>query len=263
MRHRLLSGASVGALAFMLSHALSVPLHAQTDTTVTAEETVVKGVNPADNLTKFELLPKFTMIDGDNDISISTLTLKYDRAIRGLYGVNIELPVAYFSSPFDDEFGIGDLNLRGRVQFRTRFATWIVGVEAVFPIASADALGTGKFQLNPVLVGVYPFSPETFIAVVAKHYFSVAGDEDRADIVQGQYRVLAAYASKGGWWLLADPQVWVDYENDARVHFAPEAEVGRMIAPLVGVWIRGGAHVSGDWEKDDWTVSGGVRFISF
>jgi hypothetical protein len=37
-----------------------------------------------------------------------------------------------------------------------------------------------------VVGGVYAFSAQTFAAVTAKHLFSVAGDSDRADIVQGQ-----------------------------------------------------------------------------
>jgi hypothetical protein len=31
----------------------------------------------------------------------------------------------------------------------------------------------------------------------------------------------------------------------------------------VGVWVRGGGHAAGSWNRQDWTVSGGIRFISF
>lgn len=248
-------------IALLLSQPL---LHAQQNPTADAEDdTTVRGVNPADNLTKFEILPKFTMIDDDNDVSIFTTTLKYDRAIQGIYGVNFELPIAYFDSPFAEEFGIGDFNMRARYQHRDGRFTYIAGMEAVLPIASDDTLGTGKYQLNPVLAGVYAFSERTFAAVTAKHLFSVAGESDRDDIVQGQYRLILATTTEDGWWFLADPQLWVDYDKDCRLHFAPEIEIGRMIAPTVGVWLRGGGHVGGGWEKDDWTISGGIRFISF
>lgn len=227
------------------------------------EEPAVRGVNPADNLTKFEILPKFTMIDGSSDTSISNVTFKYDRAFQGVYGLNFELPVGCFDSPFAGDFGIGDLNVRGRYQHRAGKWTFIAGAEAVFPIATDDTLGSGKYQLNPTVVAVYAFSSQTFAALAAKHLFSIAGDSDRADIVQGQYRLIVAHTTPGGWWFLADPQLWVDYDHGARIHFAPEVEIGKMVSRTTGVWLRGGGHMAGDWEKDDWNISAGIRFISF
>lgn len=227
------------------------------------DDGAVRGVNPADNLTKFEILPKFTMIDDGSDTSIFTSTFKYDRAIQGVYGVNFDLPFASFESPLGDDTGIGDFNLRGRYQHRDGRFTYIAGLEAVFPTASHDTLGSGKYQLNPVFAGVYAFSAQTFVAVTAKHLFSVAGESDRDDVMQGQYRIILAHTTPDGWWFLADPQLLVDYHNDGRLHFAPEIEVGRMISATTGVWLRAGGHVAGDWQKDDWSVSGGIRFISF
>jgi hypothetical protein len=223
----------------------------------------VRGVNPADNITKFELLPKFSMIDGDNDVSLSTLTLKYDRAIQGQYGLNIELPTACFHSPLGDDFGVSDLNVRGRVQFRRGRWTYITGLEAVFPTASTDTLGSGKYQLNPTVVAVHAFSEQTFAAGVAKHLFSIAGDTDRDDIVQGQYRLLVAHTLNSGWWFLADPQLWVDYHNDGSVQFSCEGEIGKMVGKTTGVWVRGGSRIAGDWQKEDWSISAGIRFIFF
>ena len=46
-----------------------------------------RGVNPADNLTKLELLPQLRAV---GDSSISSLTFKYDRAIRRVFGINAE-----------------------------------------------------------------------------------------------------------------------------------------------------------------------------
>ncbi|HOB99661.1 MAG TPA: hypothetical protein PKM43_13080 [Verrucomicrobiota bacterium] len=223
----------------------------------------VRGVNPADNLTKFELLPKFSMIDGDNDVTLSTLTLKYDRAIKGKYGINLELPISYFDSRFGDDFGVSDLNVRGRVQFRGGRWIYITGLETVFPIATADTLGSGKYQLNPTVVAVHAFSAQTFAAGIAKHLFSVAGDKDRDEIVQGQYRLLAAHTFTSGWWCLVDPQLWVDYHNDGRVQFSCDGEIGKMVGKTTGVWIHGGSRIAGDWHKEDWSISAGIRFVFF
>ncbi len=228
-----------------------------------AWSTEARGVNPADNLTKFELLPKLTVLDDAGGVSTSTFTLKFDRAIHGRYGINVELPLARFEGFGTGRNGIGDLNVRARAQARTGSWVWIGGFETVWPVASDDVLGTGKVQVNPTAVGVYAFSKSVFAAGVAKQYISVAGDEDRADISQGQYRMLAAYSTSKGAWFLLDPQLWVDYENDRRSEFAIEVESGKMLSGTVGAWLRGGGHVSGSWERQQWSVGGGIRFISF
>jgi hypothetical protein len=99
-----------------------------------AEE--AKGVNPADNLTKFELLPKLTVIDAGSGVSSSTFTLKYDRAIQGIYGVNLELPLARFESPGDSHNGVGDLNVRVRAQKKLGRFVLIGGLETVGPCSA-------------------------------------------------------------------------------------------------------------------------------
>lgn len=225
--------------------------------------TEVRGVNPADNLTKLEILPRFTVISDATGATLDNLTLKYDRAIQGIWGVQGELPVAYFSSPGGTDAGLGDLSLRGRYQFKIGFVPVVTGVELVVPTASATTLGTGKWLVDPVVAVVVPFSAQTFLALVGKGYFSLAGSSSRADVSQGQLRAIVAHTTAAAWWYLADLQLWVDFEQGNRVDFAPEVEVGRMVAPLVGVWLRAGGHVAGDWTRADAVVSGGIRFISF
>ena len=245
----------------MKTKALAALLALSIGSAASAQE--ARGVNPADNLTKIELLPKLTVIDDGAGVSVATLTLKYDRAIRGRFGVNVELPLARFEAPVGSRNGIGDMNVRGRAQWKKGRAVFIGGAEIVLPTASADALGLGKVQLNPVAVGVYAFSRSVFAAGIAKHFFSIAGDDERAPVRQGQYRALVAYSSPKGWWLLGDPQLWVDFDQDNRTELALEVEAGKMVAPTVGVWVRGGGHAAGSWNRQDWTVSGGIRFISF
>lgn len=223
----------------------------------------VRGVNPADNVTKIEILPKYTSLDSSSSISLWTTTLKFDRAIDGRFGLNLELPLATFSSPFLDRSGIGDINLRGRFQHTIGSWTFLTGAEAVLPTASDDVFGTGQFQLNPTMVAVKAFSARTFAACVAKHQFSFAGDRDRPEIVEAQFRIILGHTTPSGWWFLADPQLWLDYENGNRTCFAPEAEAGHMFGRSIGVWLRGGARLGGNWQRDDWNISGGIRFLSF
>ena len=223
----------------------------------------VRGVNPADNLTKFEVQPRLGVINDAAGISTTTLTLKYDRAIQGRFGVNIELPLARFEGAGLSANGIGDVNLRGRYQTSLGPTIVIVGAEAVLPAASDDLLGTGKWQLNPTLAMVYPLGKTTFLAGVVKSINSVAGEDDRPDLRQVQLRTLLGYSSPKGWWVLADPQYFIDRREGDRAEFVFEAEYGRMIAQTTGIWLRAGGRLGGSWDRSDWTVGGGIRFISF
>lgn len=222
-----------------------------------------RGVNPADNLTKSELLPRLNVVDDALGISIATLTFKHDRAIQGRYGVNLELPIARFHGPGIVENGIGDLNIRGRYQTRLGRVTLIAGIEAVLPIASDDLLGAGKWQLNPTVAAVYPLAPTTFLVGAVKSVNSVAGEADRAGLRQFQLRALVGYSAPKGWWVLLDPQYWIDRTTGDRGELLLELEYGRMVGGTTGVWIRGGSRVGGAWNRGDWTIGGGIRFISF
>lgn len=223
----------------------------------------VRGVNPADNLTKIEILPKLSVVDDTGGISVFSTTLKYDRAIQGNWGVNIEAPLVRFESPYGSHNGIGDVNLRGRYQFRAGKVTGILGLETVLPIASDDTLGSGKWQLNPTIVGVVPIARTAFVAAIAKQMISVAGSSGRQDISRGQYRSLVAFTSPHGWWALADPQYWVDYKNGNRNEFLFEGEFGRMVGHTTGIWVRAGGHVGGNWTQSKWSISGGIRILRF
>jgi hypothetical protein len=90
---------------------------------------------------------------------------------------------------------------------------------------------------------------------------SVAGDDERTDIRQGLIRVPGAYTSPSGLWALVDPQLYVGYDTGGRKDFQLEAEAGKMVGRMTGVWLRGGGHAAGNWMRSEWTISAGVRFI--
>ena len=69
-------------------------------------ESAVAGVNPKDNITKFEVLYKYD--DLKSGASINSLTLKYDTALNKEWGVNFEAPIVYYRGFGRDDAGLGD-----------------------------------------------------------------------------------------------------------------------------------------------------------
>lgn len=220
-----------------------------------------RGVNPADNLTKFELLPQLRAV---GDASINSLTFKYDHAIKRVFGINVELPAVRVAGPYGDENGIGDLTLRGRAQHTWGRHTLIGAAEFVLPTATDNRLGLQQYLFDPILGYVYSFGHNVFGALVAKQFISLNNTEPdfTPDTNQGQYRVLLGYASNNGWWIMADPQVWVDYEQ-GRQEVLAEIELGTMLNQSTSVWLRAGHRLGGNWNRGDWMVMMGVRFMKF
>ena len=220
-----------------------------------------RGVNPADNLTKIELLPQLRAF---GDSSITSLTLKYDHAIKRVFGINAELPLVRYSGRGTSDNGIGDLTLRGRAQHTWGRHTLIGAAEFLLPTATEDTLGAQQYTFDPILGYVYSFGHNIFGALVAKQFISLHNTDTAVspDINQGQYRMLLGYASNKGWWVLADPQVWVNFET-GRQEFLAELELGTMLNKTTGVWIRAGHRLGGNWRRNDWTVLMGIRFMRF
>ena len=177
-----------------------------------AKDNAARGVNPADNLTKIELLPQLRAF---GDSSMTSLTLKYDKAIRKVFGINAELPLLRYSGYGASDNGIGDLTVRARAQHTWGRHTVIGAGEFILPTATENTLGAQQYTFDPILGYVYSFGHNIFGAMVAKQYISLHNTEPSfsPDINQGQYRLLLGYASQQGWWILAGPQIWINFET--------------------------------------------------
>ena len=181
-----------------------------------------------------------------------------------MFGINAELPILRYSGRGTSDNGIGDMTVRGRAQHTWGRHTLIGAAEFLLPTATEDSLGAQQYTFDPILGYVYSFGHNVFGALVAKQFISLHNtDPDFApDINQGQYRVLLGYASNNGWWVLADPQVWVNYET-GRQEFLAELELGTMLNKTTGVWVRAGHRLGGNWTRADWTILMGIRFMQF
>lgn len=241
----------------MLLGALSTTLLICHSAAALAEDpSATPGVNPKDNITKTEVLYRYDSLDlGDNTQS---LTLKFDRAFNAQWGGNIEIPLVAYKGFGLDESGVGDLQARVRFTGQAGKISYILGAEVVLPTASGDALGRGKYQFNPVGGAVIPLSQTSFLYVGYKHLFSFAGDDARDDVNESQPRILAAYTSPQGWWVLGDAKYTKSWETD-KEDLDLEIELGQMVAPDTGVWTRiGTSALDSDREA---SILFGVRFI--
>jgi hypothetical protein len=143
----------------------------------------------------------------------------------------------------DRETGFGDIQL-GSVLTPRKLTGWIggIGPTFVFPSASDDALGQGKWQAGPAAVGGYMGDALSAYAV-AQQWWSFAGDDalPRTSQLCVNYVLLASLGE--GWQVGMQPTFDVDWEAPAgdRVTFPVGLGVGktfRLGKLPVQIWVE-------------------------
>jgi hypothetical protein len=126
------------------------------------------------------------------------------------------LPVISQPAPGTDRTnGIGDLNFTGFISpKKPGKVIWGVGPALIFPTATDDVLGTDKFSIGPSFVAL-TMKGQWVIGGLVSNVWSVAGDDDRADVnfFLAQYFVNYNYPS--GWYLTSAPIVTANWEADS------------------------------------------------
>lgn len=219
------------------------------------------SVVPTHNVTSLEINPAFNVLDDTGDVSFNAVTLKAYYARTPNCNFGIEVPFVRFETPGDSENGLGDIFLSatgtreyGNVSFGLR-------MEGYIPTATDDALGLNKWQLLPSAFVVYALPHHFFVAAGYRHYVSVAGQSNRPDINWGRIRMNLGYLSSSTWWVVADPQFYIDYDNDNQHEMILEVELGVMINPGTSLYIKPGGHLGGNWRTKDWGLSIGFKIL--
>ena len=138
------------------------------------------------------------------------------------------LPVIYqpdISQASGGEFGLGDLTYQLWLSPASESrVTWGLGPVIVFPTATDDALGSGKWQAGPTGVFVAMYG-RIVAGAVAFNAWSFAGDSDEPDVNQFLFQYFINYNLQQGWYLVSAPIITANWE-------APSGD--RWIVPFGG-----------------------------
>ncbi len=123
------------------------------------------------------------------------------------------LPVISQPAPGDDRtFGLGDTNFTGFISPRDPGKViWGVGPSIIFPTATDDVLGSDKWSLGPSAV-VLTMPGSWVIGGLVSNVWSIAGDQDRADVNQFLFQYFINYNYPSGWYLTTAPIVTANWE---------------------------------------------------
>ena len=219
------------AIAFCLSLMWLTP--------TVAEDIKARGVNPAENDTRLDLIFKYNKLK--NNIGIFTKTVKFDYRISQEMGLNVEMPVlgnfrssATGISPAITDTGVGDLFVRLRYIVPlgvTAFGSTSFGVaaEGVFPTACQKTLGSGVYQLNGSALVVQAWSPTVITALVGKAAQSVDELNGRTRLQENTLRIVQAFVLPRGMFVTLDGKYNWETVNRRDVWWEGAVEFGMML----------------------------------
>lgn len=222
----------------------------------------IHGVIPTENITSLELNPSMNVLDDAGGVSVNQLTFKAYYAYNPTVNLGVEVPLSRYESPSKSINGLGDTTLALTLTtYHGEALSFGTRLEVVAPTATDDLLGSGKVMFQPSVYGVYIPNEHFFVAFGYRQSWSIAGDGGRSDINVGRVRAVLGYLSSDQWWVLVDPRYVMDYNNAGQAEFAPEAEIGTMVNQGTALYLRGGGHVAGNMQSNDWNVSVGFKVL--
>jgi hypothetical protein len=205
----------------MIALALAAPARAQDDQ---AAELAKKLANPIASLVSVPLQYNYDEYGGANDgAAVSRLNVQpvipfslnedwnlITRTIIPLIDQR-DFPVAA-----TNESGLGDIT--ASLFFSPKAPTaggWIWGAGPVFllPTATQDVLGTEKWGLGPTGVVLRQTGPWT-VGMLANHTWSVAGDDDRADVSATLLQPFLSYTTKTHTTFSVNTESTYDWKNE-------------------------------------------------
>jgi hypothetical protein len=189
-----------------------------------------------------------------------------------------DLPMFYTQTRNSDNpdghfhFGMGDVLLQ-TLFIKTESAdfAWALGAQAIFPTATEDGMGGGKYRLVPT-VGVRWNTPAlgrgSWIALVGRYDFDVAGKDNRSHFSELQFSPIVNLPLAQGWFLNLFPSTDIRYNlrderpGDKGKWFVPlNFMLGKMVNKSTVVSLEVGVPIVDDYQVYDFKVEARIGFF--
>jgi hypothetical protein len=151
-----------------------------------------------------------------------------------------------FTSNGDLRYAVGFGDTVLDLVLSPKFGPWLLGLGPtfVFPTASADRTGQGKWQAGPASVFGYR-SPRWLAGIFEQQWWSFAGSSSRSTVSALNLQYLASYFFGDGWSIGTSPIIKVDWRA------SPGNRVTFPIGPSIGKVIKlGSDHVPVKFELE-------------
>jgi hypothetical protein len=165
------------------------------------------------------------------------LTKEWNLITRPVIPFIFSLPDFEPGKGWDETSGLGDVGVVSLLSPAKLTSGLIYGAGPtfIFPTATNDAIGQGKYQAGPAAVGVY-MGKEWIFGALAQQWWSFAGDGDRESTSQANIQYFIQYLFGDHWQIGMTPNILIDWKEDQKNRFTVPVGLGIgklvMIGPL-------------------------------
>jgi|GEM_PF-506503 len=232
------------------------------------------GQDPTKPLKRLDVRLKYQDLPGGSSAVVPTLRLDIPFPVgdKGWkIGTRFDLPFVISDVPSSDNpggdwhGGVGDslaqVLLITPPQGRWQFG---FGTQAIFPTGSEDQMGTGKWQLAPMVAGIYALpeiSKGSFTGLLVKDQFSIAGDEDRNHVNELVLTPLLNINLPNRWFLTFAPEIKFNLKDDGAAFVPFDILIGKLISPKTVVSVELKAPLLDDYKQYDFEVEFRIGFF--
>ena len=129
------------------------------------------------------------------------------------------------------ETGFGDIDLFDLYTMSETWGRWGAGLSFVFPTASSENLGAGKWQIGPAVALMYIGIPNLVFGAVLQNPISFAGNSSRADVNILTITPTITWTFEDGWFAGYCDFDWsFDWENNGQATIPLGLQAGKVIS---------------------------------
>ena len=250
---------AMALLIFLLTLTVTIQASAQVQDDAGSEEVVRDGTDPRDFGRRFQLQNEYLELKDNGKINTTKVVINNFLGLRGNFNPTMEIPLVYRDPNIpgvDTEFGLGDILFRGFFKKPTsKRLTFMYGGELKLPSAEEDILGTGKWIVTPMLGFVYALNKTDIFAPIYFHDVSFSGNDGRADIHKGRFRIFVKKTVSKRFYILGEGQIVIDYKNDNETEFFLAADFGAIFANGTILTVKPGIGIDPGPGEREWGVT--------
>lgn len=256
--------AYIGAAIFMLIVLLPCMAQAQefapeTETGQSADLDEIGGDTDPTKPVAFSFREEFYDLKGDAWLNVAILRsdqliLEKEDLLGHRRGVILraDLPMVSYHSGGSTRTGLGDIYgqalLIPRVRDDFLFA---FGTGLVFPTATGDEFGRGKWIASPAAVPIWYFPRQGFAYIKVQDWVSFEGDSGRPDVHYLTVTPTFLWRLSKRYWMVMDGETYTDWETNNQTSYKAGFLIGRMFSKKAGLSLKAeipfGEHRQGDW----------------
>lgn len=247
------------------------------------EEEVNTGQDITRPLTRFDIRYKFQNAPGSRNDDIHTVTLRVDKPFElsptWKIATRFDLPLTATNIPSRDNpggsmhYGVSDVLAQALVVHTpTENFAWAAGAELIFPTASEDSMGTGRYQIGPLAAARWKTD-----TMLKGSWFALAGrwDRDFAKVTPDstptnelQFAPIVYFPLPNQFFINLFPSLDIKYnlgkkrpQDEGRWFVPANVMVGKMLRRNVVSSIEVGVPIINDYKFYDFKVEARIGIL--